>query len=314
MNAEFNALVEGRHNNPFAVLGPHQSGRGRVVRTYQPGAKTVELVERNGDEVATMRRVHKGGLYEAALPPRNTLVHLDHTLRTLQAWRPASTTDTAQTLHRIAASIRRRAMVVLCSDLFDDEEEVMKALEWAKRTGRARFTGISSHDRPHIKEWIDRASDQLEVIVTPYTAKTKMTGAKIEPAEEGDSTRVVRVEGASWEDTLWYAMQKHDVGWFGIKPFASNSIFKGDSSPGNPHQEADNKIARLTLRAILTNPVITAPIPGLITEEQVDNAALAVALRRELDVEEQAELDAATERAFANLPDHYQWLKNWEYV
>ncbi len=117
-----------------------------------------------------------------------------------------------------------------------------------------------------------------------------------------------------WEDSLWYAMQKHDVGWFGIKPFASNSIFKGDSSPGNPHEEEDSKLARLTIRAILTNPVITAPIPGLITEEQVDNVAIAVAQRRALDVQEQAELNAATERAFANLPDHYQWLKNWEYV
>ena len=29
---------------------------------------------------------------------------------------------------------------------------VMQALEWARKTGRARFVGISSHDRPHIKK------------------------------------------------------------------------------------------------------------------------------------------------------------------
>ena len=109
-------------------------------------------------------------------------------------------------------------------------------------------------------------------------------------------------------------MQKNDVGWFGIKPFASASVFKGDSSPGNPHVDEDNKIARLTLRYILCNKAITAPIPGMINPEQVDNVALAVAERRELDVEEKAMLDRAMEDAWANLPYHYQWLKGWEFV
>ena len=116
------------------------------------------------------------------------------------------------------------------------------------------------------------------------------------------------------ENSLRYAMQKAGVAWFGIKPFASNSLFKGDSSPGNEHEEEDNKIARLTIRAILTNPVITAPIPGLITAEQVDNVAVAVLQRRALDAQEQAQLDAATNRAFAELPYHYRWLNDWEYV
>ena len=149
-------------------------------------------------------------------------------------------------------------------------EEVVKALDWAKKTGRARFTGISSHDRPHIKKLIENYPEQLEVICTPYTAKTKV------------------VED---ESGLWAAMKKHDVGWFGIKPFASNSLFKGDSSPDSPHAEEDNRLARLAIRYILCNPAITAPIPGLITRQQVDNVALAVKERRELDLEEKAELD-----------------------
>jgi hypothetical protein len=52
----------------------------------------------------------------------------------------------------------------------------------------------------------------------------------------------------------------------------------------------------------------------MIVPEQVDNLALAVLQRRELDVEEQAELERAADRAFANLPYHYQWLKDWEYI
>jgi neutral trehalase len=52
----------------------------------------------------------------------------------------------------------------------------------------------------------------------------------------------------------------------------------------------------------------------MITTAQVDNVALAVKQRRELDVEEQAELDRAMQRAWANLPSQYRWLKDWEYV
>ncbi len=192
-------------------------------------------------------------------------------------------------------------------------EEMCEALTWAKKTGRARFTGISSHHRPHIKEWIQKAPEALDVIVTPYTAKTRMEGTK-EVVEEGNAARITKMEDGSWENSLWYAMQKADVAWFGIKPFTSGSLFKGDSSPGNPHTDEDNKIARLTIRSILTNPVITAPIPGMITPEQVDNVATAVLQRRALDVKEQAELDAATERAYANLPYHYRWLNDWDYV
>ena len=196
----------------------------------------------------------------------------------------------------------------------NEMEEMCEALAWAKKAGKARFTGISSHDRPHIKKWIQQAPDALDVIVTPYTAKTKMAGTRIEKAEEGNAARVVKIEDGSWENSLWHAMQKMDVAWFGIKPFTSGSLFKGDSSPGSPHAEEDNKLARLTIRAILTNPVITAPIPGMITPEQVDNVATAVLQRRALDAKEQAELDTATDRAFASLTPHYHWLRDWTVI
>ena len=39
-----------------------------------------------------------------------------------------------------------------------------------------------------------------------------------------------------------------------------------------------------------------------------------MAPRRELDTKEQADLDRAMNRAWANLPRDYQWLKQWAYV
>ena len=172
-------------------------------------------------------------------------------------------------------------------------DDVADALQWAKKSGRARFIGVSSHDRPHLKTLVETYPDQMEVILTPYTAKTKVV---------------------TDETGLWESIKKHDIGWFGIKPFASNSIFQGDSAPDSPTAAEDNKTARLAIRSILCNPAITAPMAGMITEQQVDNVCLAVAERRALDMDEQAHLDQVMERAWANLSPHYQWLKDWEYV
>jgi predicted aldo/keto reductase-like oxidoreductase len=170
-------------------------------------------------------------------------------------------------------------------------EQMMKALEKAKQQGKARFTGFSSHDRPHIKQMIE-SYPVVDVVVTPYTARTKVLPT----------------------DSVFEAIKKHDIGVFGIKPFASNSLFRGSSALNSPTAEADSRVARLALRNILANPSITAPIPGLINLEQVDNAAKAVQERRELDQAEQAELEKAGHEMWARLPDHYCWLKDFEYV
>jgi len=69
-NPEYEALVAGSHNNPFAVLGPHAGPDGRVVRTLQPDATTVELVDGAGTKLADMKKIHAGGLFEAPMPAR----------------------------------------------------------------------------------------------------------------------------------------------------------------------------------------------------------------------------------------------------
>ena len=171
-------------------------------------------------------------------------------------------------------------------------EEMMEALAKARKQGKARFTGFSSHDRPHIKGMIEKYPEIVDSIVTPYTAKTK------------------KMPGDSLFDTL----EKQQVGFFGIKPFSSNRLFKGDSTPGHAEAEGDDRRARLAIRLILCNPVITGPIPGLITPEQVENVAKAVTERRQLDVAEAKELEEAMDDAWTKLGPDYEWLKDWEYV
>jgi aryl-alcohol dehydrogenase-like predicted oxidoreductase len=171
-------------------------------------------------------------------------------------------------------------------------DEMMAALEKARKQGKCRMCGFSSHDRPHIKKMIETYPEVVQVVVTPYTAKSKMV---------------------TDETGLWASMKQHGIGWFGIKPFAGTSLFKGDSSPDSPTREEDDRLARMAIRYILCNQAITAPIPGIINPHQVDNVVKAVQ-EPELDHAEAKELSTAMDEAWARLPDNYQWLKNWEYV
>jgi predicted aldo/keto reductase-like oxidoreductase len=166
---------------------------------------------------------------------------------------------------------------------FNTACEIVKALETAKKQGKARFVGFSSHDRRWIQFMI-QYFPQIECVCFPFTTMSKRAPT----------------------DSLFEALKKQDVGAFGIKPFAAGSLFRDDP-------KENNKRARLAIRYILHSNTVV-PIPGMNTIEAVDNVAKAVTERRELDVKETAELDSASKQAWASLPGNYQWLKNWAYV
>ena len=142
------------------------------------------------------------------------------------------------------------------------------------------------------KKLIQAYPDTIQMLCTPYAATSKVLPV----------------------DSLFDAIKEHNVGMLGIKPFGSNTLFEGDGSPTSPHREEDNRRARLAIRNILCNPAVTAPIPGLISISQVDNAVAAVRERRELDAGEKAQLNEWGDRMWANLPADYHWLREWEYV
>jgi len=170
-------------------------------------------------------------------------------------------------------------------------ETVMAALEWAKKTGKARFTGVSTHHRP----WIAEAAakyPQLEVIITPYSA-----GSKQKP-----------------EGSMFEAVKKHDAGLIGIKPFASGALFASGGKPDSATKEEDDERARMALRYVLCCDVLAASIPGLITVDQVKNAAAAVKERRQFDMAEAKRHEEIATQMWRNLPAHYGWLRDWEWM
>ncbi|MBY5362306.1 1,4-alpha-glucan branching protein GlgB [Rhizobium leguminosarum] len=65
------ALIEGRHGDPFSILGPHESGGMTIVRVYLPGAEAVDLIDATSGRVMTPFSVaHPSGLFAAAAASR----------------------------------------------------------------------------------------------------------------------------------------------------------------------------------------------------------------------------------------------------
>ncbi len=94
---DFVPLVEGRHENPHHVLGPHPiSHEGRsalAVRAYLPDCDSAWVVDSAHNATRPMRRIHPSGFYEAILPARAEKDIHDYQLRT------ADTSGRETTMH-----------------------------------------------------------------------------------------------------------------------------------------------------------------------------------------------------------------------
>ena len=58
------ALVEGRHGDPFSILGDHRVEGERVIRAFTPGARGIDVVAReDGSRIGTLEMAHPAGLF-----------------------------------------------------------------------------------------------------------------------------------------------------------------------------------------------------------------------------------------------------------
>ena len=154
---------------------------------------------------------------------------------------------------------------------------IAETFEAAKKAGKIRFLGLSSHHPPTLKRTLAHKSKLYAMVLFPYFFMTKES-----------------------EHGLLAACKKHDVGSVAIKPMAAGFV-RGKATSH--------------LKKVLSSPNLTAAIPGVKRVKELEENVQAsytrdVALTRE----ELQELARLNEGLFDRLPEKYQWLRNWEHV
>src|SRR5262245_27989915 len=69
-SSTIDAIVDGRHDDPFSVLGIHDAGGTLVVRAFIPGADAIDVIARDGTLLASLARRHDAGFFEGTVPRR----------------------------------------------------------------------------------------------------------------------------------------------------------------------------------------------------------------------------------------------------
>jgi len=76
MDSDFYDLLEGKHHDPFTVLGKHPDTDGKCVhRSYQPHAKRVAVFDQQGDPIEFSPSAVHPGLFIASYPQDRTPSH-----------------------------------------------------------------------------------------------------------------------------------------------------------------------------------------------------------------------------------------------
>jgi len=230
--------------------------------------------------------------YSKALEGRREAMYLGYSWHTREPrfpeWRSAA--RLVEGLEQSLAEAKLEAVdlwrVSLPADGIEDpgerrhiEDATVEALALAKRQGKARFTGVSSHDRAWLQMMMARYPEQIEAVLFPVPVGAKRAAA----------------------DSLFDTAQAHDTGVLGIKPFGGGALFRGDG--------CDGWRARLAIRSILGNPALAATIPGCASVQQLTNAVAAVEEPRTLDLEERAEMERSVPAMRARVSGRFS---NWD--
>ena len=154
---------------------------------------------------------------------------------------------------------------------------VAETFEAAKKAGKVRFLGLSSHHPPTLKRTLAHQSDLYSMVLFPYFFMTRES-----------------------KHGVLAACKKQDVGAVAIKPMAAGFV-RGK--------------ATLHLKKVLSSPNLTAAIPGVKSVKELEENVQASYTRDvALTQQELQELARLNEGLFDRLPAEYQWLRKWRYV
>ena len=65
--SDVDAIVAGRHGDPFSVLGPHRVGKTGVVRAFVPHAEFLDVIDEAGAVVCRLERRDDAGFFEGTV-------------------------------------------------------------------------------------------------------------------------------------------------------------------------------------------------------------------------------------------------------
>ena len=71
----------------------------------------------------------------AQLPPMRSLTHLRRMLDTMEQSPVADRTNTSKALHEVAGLVKRRGLLIIISDLMDDQDQIARALAQFRHRG-----------------------------------------------------------------------------------------------------------------------------------------------------------------------------------
>ena len=71
-DAALDAIAEGRHRDPFGVLGPHLTADGLIIRACIPTAERISVI-RKGSSAVDMVRRHEAGIFEGTVARLTTI-------------------------------------------------------------------------------------------------------------------------------------------------------------------------------------------------------------------------------------------------
>ncbi|NIP28812.1 MAG: hypothetical protein GWN67_06615 [Phycisphaerae bacterium] len=196
-----------------------------------------------------------------------------------------------------------------------DVEALIETFQKLHKAGKVRHLGMSSHSRPWFEHIIAKYPE-FEMFIFPCSAKTK---AKGKAPLKGNVVEVNPGHGSDQTQSIFKKVIEKDVGIVTIKPYFGGSLFKSAGKVKFPvmgvGSKEENDLARLTLQCILANEAITAAVPGLSTVYEVENAARASYTRPlGITAAEKEWLMRITDEQWANLPQEYTWLRDWEVV
>ena len=74
---EMEAIINGDHSNPFAVLGIHKDKGSKEVfiRAYQPNSRSMELLDSKGASLGQMTKLDNRGFFQINLGPRENFAY-----------------------------------------------------------------------------------------------------------------------------------------------------------------------------------------------------------------------------------------------